>query len=92
MRQRYMVWTSNFLAVALLALGVWWLVVHMVELTDYKLLIALIAATGLVLNHFRWWKITGEIRDLDLLGKINYIMVANYLVVLLAFMLADFRR
>jgi hypothetical protein len=92
MRQRYMVWTGNFLVIALVALGVWWLILHVAGMPDYKLLIGLVSATGLVLNHFRWRKIKEEIGDLDLLEKVNHIMVANYLVMLLALVLADFRR
>jgi hypothetical protein len=92
MRQRYMGWTSNFLVIALLALGVWWLILHIAGMPDYRLLVGLVAVTGLVLNHFRWRKLAGEIGDPGLLEKIHYIMVANYLVMLLAFVLADFRR
>ena len=92
MRQRYMVWTGNLLVIALLALGVWWLIVHITGMPDYRLLIGLVSATGLVLNHFRWQKIKGEIGDLGLLEKVNHIMVANYLIMLLALVLADFRR
>jgi hypothetical protein len=92
MRQRYMVWTSNFLVIALLVLGVWWLVAHIAGMSDYRLLVGLVSATGLVLNHFRWWKFTREIGDLELIEKINHTMVANYLVMLLALMLADFRQ
>ena len=92
MRQSSMVWTGNFLVIALLAFGVWWLIVHIAGMPDYKLLIGLVSATGLVLNHFRWRKFTREIGDLDLIAKINFTMVVNYLVMLLALMLADFRR
>jgi hypothetical protein len=92
MRQRYMVWTGNFLVSALLAIGIWWLALHIAGMPDYKLLIGLVATTGLVLNHFRWRKFAGEIRDPDILEKVNHIVVANYLVMLLVLALTDFRR
>jgi hypothetical protein len=91
MRRRYLVWTSHFLLIILLALGIGWIGVHISGMPDYRLLTALVSATGLVLNHFRWRRFAANIADLDLVEKINHLMVANYLVMLLALTLADVR-
>jgi hypothetical protein len=92
MRRCYLVWTGHFLLIVLLFLGIWWIGIHLSELPDYRLLPALVSATGLVLNHFRWRRFAGNIADLDIVEKFNHLIVANYLVILLALTLVDFRR
>jgi hypothetical protein len=92
MRRRYMVWTGHFLLIAILVFGIWWLGIHISELPDYRLMTALVSATGLLLNHFRWRRFIGNIADVDIVEKINHFMVANYLVMLLALTLVDLRR
>ncbi len=91
MRRHYMVWLSNFLAIAVLAFGVWWFMNHMAEMPDYRLLSGLTALTCFAMNHLRWWKLAAKVGDLDLAGKIDYLMVVNYLAIVLALALVDFR-
>jgi hypothetical protein len=88
----YMVWAINLQAFLLLAFGFWWLIGHMPGMPDYKLLCGLAALTGFVLNHFRWLKIARKINDIDVLGKFHHLMTVNYLIILLAFGLVDFRQ
>jgi hypothetical protein len=92
MRRPYVVWTCNFLAIAVLALGTWWLIVHMAEMPDFRLVSGLAALTCLALNHWRWWRVACEAGDPELAGKIDYLMTANYLVLLLAFGVVEFHR
>ncbi len=91
MRPRYMVWTSHFLGLILMLFGLWWLIGHMAGISDYKLVVALAAMTGFVYNHFRWWSHCKKISDSDMLEKFNYLIVSNYVVLLLILVLVDYR-
>jgi hypothetical protein len=77
---------------AVLTLGIWWLIVHRTEMPDFRLVSGLAAATGLALNHMRWWRVAGKVSDMELAGKIDYLMTVNYLVLLLAFGVVEFHR
>jgi hypothetical protein len=90
MRRQYMIWTCNFLAIAVLAIGTWWLIVHMAGTPDFRLVSGLAAVTCLALNHWRWWRVAGKVSDMELAGKIDYLMTVNYLVLLLAFGVVEF--
>jgi hypothetical protein len=92
MRRRYMVWTGNFLAFAVLAFGVWMLVGYMPAIPSHKLLCGIAALTGILWNHLRWRKIVDSIGDPDIAGKIDHLIVAHNMVLLLAFALLDFHR
>ena len=87
-----MAWTVNILGLVLLSLGIWWLTEHISGIPDYKLVAALAAMTGLVLNHCRWQSLGRKINDRDTLEKINVLIVSNYLILLLIFVLVDLRR
>ncbi len=91
MRPRYMVWTSHLLGLILMSLGLWWLVGHISGMPDYKLVVALAAMTGFVFNHFRWRSHSRKINDLDTFEKFNFLIVSNYIVLLLVLMLVDYR-
>jgi chromate transport protein ChrA len=90
MRHHYMVWTGHFLAAVLMTFGLWWLVKHISGLPDFKLVLALAAITGLVLNHLRWNGLGRKVKDPEVLEKITFLCVANYLVMLLVLVLVDF--
>ena len=89
MRSRYLMWIGHSLVLVLLVFGFWWLSSHMAGMPDYRLFIALVAMTGLVLNHFRWWVLSRQVEDTNTLIKLNHLIVSNYLILLLAFALVD---
>jgi hypothetical protein len=89
MKSSYLVWTGHFLALVLVLFGFWWLSEHLSGMPYYKLAVALVAMTGLILNHFRWASFGGKVNDQETYEKINLLVVSNYLVLLLAFMLVD---
>ena len=92
MRPRYLVLTGHFLALVLVSFGLWWFLGHISGMPDYKLVIALAAMTGLIFNHLRWWSLGKRVDDPDTSEKINLLMVSNYLVLLLVFVMIDFYR
>ena len=85
-----MLLVSHLLGFLLILFGLWWIAGNMAALPDYKLIVALAAVTGLVLNHFRWWYWGKKVNDRDTLEKVNYLMATNYLVMLLGFVLFRF--
>lgn len=91
MRSNSMVFIGHLMGFILIFVGLWWLIGNIPELSDYKLVIALAAVTGLVLNHFRWWGLSRKVDDRDVLDKVNYLVVSNYLVMMLLFILSGFR-
>jgi hypothetical protein len=92
MRPQIMVFVGHLLGGLLILLGLWWLVENMAALPDYKLVVALAAVTGLVLSHFRWWRLGRKIHDDGICVKVNYLIVSNYLIMLLGIVLLDFKR
>ena len=92
MRLRSMVWTGNFLAFAVLAFGVWHIIAWAPRIPDYRLFIGMVALIGIATNHFRWWKIANKIGDPNMAGRINHLIVINYLILLLTFALVGFPR
>jgi hypothetical protein len=92
MKNGKIIWSGHVLALVLFALGLWWLSGDMARMPDYRLWIALVAITGLVLNHFRWWALSGDIEDKDISAKLNRLIISNYLIFLLVFALVDFRH
>jgi hypothetical protein len=92
MRPQIMALVGHLLGGLLALLGIWWLVENMAALPDYKLVVALAAVTGLVLSHFRWWRLGRKIHDEDIGVKVHYLIVSNYLIMLLGIVLLDFKR
>jgi hypothetical protein len=92
MRPRYLVLTGHFLAFVLVSFGLRWLLGHISGMPDSKLVVSLAAMTGLVLNHLRWWSLGKRIDDPGTSERINLLMVSNYLVLLLVFVMVDFCR
>ena len=92
MRLRYMEWAGHFLGFVLVLFGIWYLSGHLSAMPDYKLIVSLVAMTGLILNHFRWRNLTKKIKDAETFDRINLLVVSNYLLWLLAFVLVDFYR
>jgi hypothetical protein len=92
MRRRYLIWTSNFLAIAVLGFGVWLLIGCMPGMPNYRLFSGLVALTGLGWNHYRGCKLAGNISDSDIAGRIDHLMVVHYLIIFCAFVLVDFHR
>ena len=91
MKHKYLLWTGHLAAVLLLAGGVWWLMGDASGMPDYKMVIALAAMTALVVNHLRWWNLSREIGDRNILEKVDLLVVANYMIFILAFSLAELR-
>ena len=92
MRPGIMLFFGHLLGCILTLSGLWWLLGNMTSLPDYKLVVALAAVTGLVLNHFRWWRLDSKVQDDDIRVKVNYLIVSNYLIMLLGFVLLNFKR
>ena len=91
MRPYYMLFACHLLGFFLILCGLWWLALNLAILPDYKLVVALAAVTGLVVNHFRWWFLGRRIEDRGTLAKVNYLIAANYLVMFLLLALLDFK-
>jgi hypothetical protein len=89
MQARYMVWTGHFLALVLMAFGLWWLIGHLSGLPGHKLVAALAALTGFVFNHIRWSGMGKTVNAQEVFEKINLLVVANYVVLLLVLALVD---
>lgn len=92
MVSRSMIYVCHLVGIVLIAVGLWWLAVDISDMSDYKLVVALAALTGLVINHFRWWRLGVMADSPELIQKFNYIFVSNYLVLLLLFILLSFKR
>lgn len=86
-----MLWTGHLTGFIVILFGLWWLSVNISDLPDYKLIAALAAVTGLILNHFRWWRLGKKLENLEIFDNVNYLVVTNYLVFLLLFVLLDLR-
>ena len=91
MLSRSMLYVCHLIGFALIMLGLWWLAENISGLPDYKLVAALTALTVLVINHFRWWRLCGGVDNREMVQKFNHIIVSNYLVMLLLFVLLDFK-
>jgi hypothetical protein len=87
-----MVWIGCFLALVLIAFGLWWLIGHVSGMPGYKLVIVLAALTGFVFNHLRWWGLSRKAYEPDTFEKISILIVSNYVVLLLVLALVDFHR
>jgi len=87
-----MLWIGHLFVLILLADGVQWLVGNMRGLSDYRLLLALAAMTGLILNHCRWWILGNKEEDKHILDKIDPFIVANYCILVLVLQLFHFHR
>ncbi len=92
MKGAYMVWMGHLLGIVLIAFALWWLVAHISGMPDYKLVVTLAAMTGLVFNHFRWWKLGRKVSDPDIFEQVNLLLVSNYMVLILILVLVDYRR
>ena len=90
MRSRSMLFISNLLGFMVMLFSLWWIAENIAVLPDYKLIVALAAVTGLVANHFRWWSWGNKVNGNEALEKMSYLVVCNYLVMLLGFVLVDF--
>ena len=90
MRSRSMLFISNLLGFMVMLFSLWWIAENIAVLPDYKLIVALAAVTGLVANHFRWWSWGKKVNGNEALEKMSYLVVCNYLVMLLGFVLVDF--
>jgi hypothetical protein len=83
---------GHFLGALVTLFGIWWLVINIAEMPDYKLIVVLAALNILVLNHFRWWNLGGKTDGGELWHKVDHIVVSNYMVLLLFLVMLDFRR
>ena len=89
---RSMIYVCHLVGVVLITVGLWWLAEDISAMPDYQLVVALAAMTGLIINHFRWWRLGIRADSPELIQKFNYIIVSNYLVLLLLFILLSFKR
>ena len=92
MKDHFRLWTSHLLGLFLLLLGVWWLMENISGMPDYKLVVALAAMTGFVLNHFRWHKLVKKLDNFDMYKSINALVVSHYLILLFILAMVDFRK
>jgi len=92
MKDDYRLWTGHLIGLLIVVLGVWWIIAHISSMPDYKLVVALAAVIGFVVNHFRWQKLGKRLDDLDARKSINALVVSNYLVLLLVLVIVDLRR
>jgi len=69
--------------------GIWWVMGNISGLPEYKLVAALAALTGLVLNHFRWWRLSSRSENREIIQKMNHLVISNYVVLLLICVLLD---
>lgn len=90
MLYRSMRYVCHIIGFILMLFGFWWLAAHISGLPDYKLVVALTALTVLIISHFRWWRLSSEAEDREIDRKVNHIIVSNYLVMLLLFVLLNF--
>ena len=87
-----MVFAGHLLGFTLILTSIWWIFGNISVLPDYKLVIALVAITILVINHFRWWALCRRMENRDSLEKVNYFLVTHYLVIFLFLGLLGFGR
>ncbi|MBN2318971.1 MAG: hypothetical protein JXR49_07835 [Acidobacteria bacterium] len=92
MPSRLMLYVCHLVGFVLIMLGLWWLAENISGLPDYKLVAALAALTGLVVNHFRWWRLCCRVDNREIIQKVNHIIVSNYMVMLLLFVLMGFKN
>jgi hypothetical protein len=90
MRTLSMLVTAHLLGAFLVLFGLWWLIGNMAGLADYKLIVALAALTALTINQFRLWHLRRKIENREILGKVGYFIVTDYLVLLLLLALVNF--
>ena len=87
---RSMIYVCHLVGFVLMILGLSWLASNISGMPDYKLVVALAALTVLAVNHFRWWRLCRISDDRETIRKVNHVIVANYLVMLLLFVLLNF--
>ena len=92
MKHRYMLWGGHLAVLALLACGLWWLIPAMPGMPDYRIFIALVAMTSLVFNHVRWWMLSRQVDEKEILDKIDLLVMANYCTVALILSLVEFGK
>lgn len=92
MKHRNMLWAGHLFVLILLADGVQWLVGNVRGLSDYRLLLALAAMTGLILNHCRWWILGKRADNKEILDKIDPLILANYCIFVLVLQLFHFHK
>jgi hypothetical protein len=92
MRPRSMLFVGHLTGFILIMSGLWWLLGNLSVLEDYRMIVALAALTGLVMNHFRWWHLGKNIEDRIVLVRVNYLVLSNYVVMLLLYVLLDFKQ
>ena len=86
---RFMLYVGHMTGFILIMLGLWWVAENISGLPDYKLVAALAALTGLAMNHFRWWRLCNRSDSREIIEKVNHLVISNYVVLLLIFMLLD---
>lgn len=74
---------GHILGGVVLALGILWIVIHIAELPDYKLIAILAAMNIMVLNHLRWYRLSGHSEGTNVTAKVNQLVVSNYLILIL---------
>ncbi len=87
MKHRNMLWIGHLFVLILLGDGAGWLVGNMRGLSETRLLLALAAMTGLILNHCRWWILGNKIEDKQVLDKMDPLILANYCILILVMQL-----
>lgn len=87
MKHRNMIWAGHIFVLILLADGVRWMLENMRALSDYRLLLAMAAMSGLILNHCRWWMLGNKMEDTQVLGKMDTLILSNYCIMVLVLQL-----
>jgi len=81
---------GHLLGVFVLILGILWMVTHIADMPDYKLIAVLAAMNILVLNHVRWWNFIKKSDNGNMSSKVNHIVVSSYMVLMLFYVMLDF--
>jgi len=89
MPSRFMLYVGHITGFVIIMFGIWWVMGNISGLPEYKLVAALAALTGLVLNHFRWWRLSSRSENREIIQKMNHLVISNYVVLLLICVLLD---
>lgn len=83
---------GHLLGGLVLVLGILWIVTHISVLPDYKLIVILAAMNIMVLNHFRWYRLSRKPEGTDVTIKVNHLVLAHYMILILCCSMLDFTR
>lgn len=83
---------GHFLGALVMLFGIWWLAINIADMPDYRLIVIVAALNILALNHVRWWNLGKQTNGGELWRKADHIVVSNYMVMLLLWVMLDFKR